>query len=780
MRLVMSVAKPPIEFIYTPRMPKKARRSFISKSLILKLAVVALVVMLAGLAWLDARVRSRFDSHQWQLPARVYARPVELYAGRVLSQRHVDQLLSLLRYREQSGAPTPGSYSRSGGTYLIHTRSFRDSDGGEPARQIRLRLADGRISALTRSDGARLPVARLEPMQIGSIHPGHSEDRILVRLADTPPMLHDMLLATEDRQFYEHHGLSFRGLARAMVANLRSGGLSQGGSTLTQQLVKNFWLTRDRTLSRKLLEMPMAVLLELHYEKPQIIETYLNEVYLGQDGSRAIHGMGLAAQFYFGRPLEELEPHHFALLVGMLKGPSLYDPRRRPERALARRNVVLQVSHEQGLLTDSEYQAYSARPLEVVPRGGAALYAFPAFVDLVRRQLARDYPPAVLSSEGLHIHATLDVLAQLAAEDALARVLEQRDPKAANKLNGAVVITAPDQGDVLAVVGDRVPRSTGFNRALDAVRPIGSLAKPAVLLTALEQPKRYSLATLVEDEPIEVPLAHGDVWAPQNFDKQSRGPIPLVQALAQSRNQAMAKLGMDVGLQPLILTLKRLGVQGNIPAYPSIILGSHPLSPFEVAGMYQPLATGGFRTPLRSITDVLDLAGEPLARYPVSADPVIDQGPAFLTQWAMIQVMRAGTGQSMLGVLPPDIVVAGKTGTSDGYRDAWFAGFSGNHLAVVWVGRDDNQPAGVAGSSAALPVWGALMAALPQRSLREDVPPGVEWVWMDADGQRRSAEGCDGALRYPMLTTSIPEAASDCGEDVSQGGIKGWFRRIFD
>src|SRR5690606_18954857 len=213
MRLVMSVAKPPIEFIYTPRMPKKARRSFLSKSLILKLAVVTLVVMLAGLAWLDARVRNRFDSHQWQLPARVYARPVELYTGRVLSQRHVDQLLSLLRYREQAGAPTPGAYSRSGGNYLIHTRSFHDSAGGEPARQIRLRLADGQISALTSGDGGRLPVARLEPMQIGSIHPGHREDRILVRLADTPPMLHDMLLATEDRQFYAHHGLSFRGLA---------------------------------------------------------------------------------------------------------------------------------------------------------------------------------------------------------------------------------------------------------------------------------------------------------------------------------------------------------------------------------------------------------------------------------------------------------------------------------------------------------------------------------------------------------------------------------------
>lgn len=761
-------------------MSKNARRPLISRRLLWQLALILLVLVMLGVAWLDARVRQRFDSHQWQLPARVYARPVELYSGRVLAERHITQLLALLRYREQAGAPTPGSFSRQGNSYLIHTRAFHDSDGGEPARQIRLQLAGNQISSLSGADGARLPVARLEPMQIGSIHPGHSQDRILVRLGDTPPMLHDMLLAVEDRQFYQHHGLSFRGLARAMVANLRAGGLTQGGSTLTQQLVKNFWLTRDRTLSRKLLEIPMAVLLELHYEKPQIIETYLNEVYLGQDGSRAIHGMGLGAQFYFGRPLNELEPHHFALLVGMLKGPSLYDPRRRPERAQARRDVVLNVAHEQGLLSDEALAAALARPLEVVPRGGGALYAFPAFIDLVRRQLARDYPPAVLSGEGLNIHSTLDVLAQLAAEDALARVLTQRDPQGVNQLNGAVVVTAPDQGDVLAIVADRQPRSAGFNRALDAVRPIGSLAKPAVVLTALERPKQYSLATLVADEPITVPLAHGDTWAPQNFDKESRGAIPMAEALAQSRNQAMASLGMEVGLEPLILTLKRLGVQGRIPAYPSIILGSHALTPFEVAVMYQPLATGGFRTPLRSITDVLDIAGQPLARYPVSADPVIEQGPAFLTQWAMIQVMRAGTGQRVLGQLPADLVVAGKTGTSDGYRDAWFAGFSGNHLAVVWIGRDDNQPAGVAGSSAALPVWGNLMAALPQRSLREDAPPGVEWVWMDADGRRRSAEGCQGARRYPMLVASIPEAASACGEDISRGGVRGWFRRLFD
>ncbi|MCH8542718.1 MAG: penicillin-binding protein 1B [Alcanivorax sp.] len=763
-------------------MPKKASSSFFSRGLLIKATLVFLVLLLVGLAWLDALVRSRFDSHQWQLPARVYARPVELYNGRVLDMAHIDRLVALMRYREEAGARTPGSWAREGDSLLLHTRGFRDSDGGEQARRIRLRISGGRVAGLANADGGAVSVARLEPMQIGSIHPGHSQDRILVRLEQTPPTLVDMLLAVEDRQFYEHRGVSFRGLARATVANLRAGGVRQGGSTLTQQLVKNFWLSRDRTLSRKLLELPMAVLLELHYEKPQILETYLNEVYLGQDGARAIHGMGLAAQFYFGRPLEELDTHHLALLVGMLRGPGLYDPRRRPERAQARRDLVLRASHAEGVISAAQLERALARPLEVVPREGGALYAFPAFIDLVRRQLARDYAPAVLSSEGLIIHSTLDVLAQLAAEDALAKALEARDPGSSNGLTGAVVMTAPDQGDVLAVVGDRRARSTGFNRALDAVRPIGSLAKPAVVQTALEQPRRYHLARHVMDEPFEVPLAHGQVWAPKNFDNESRGPIPMLDALAHSRNQGMASLGMEVGLDKVIVTLRRLGVQRRIPAYPSILLGSLELSPFEVAVMYQPLATGGFRTPLRSITDVLDLSGTPLARYPVSADPVLDQDAAFLTQWSMIQVMREGTGRGLLGVLPADITVAGKTGTSDGFRDAWFAGFSGNHLAVVWVGRDDNQPAGVTGSNAALPIWGQVMASVPQRTLRESPPPGVEWVWMDADGERTSAEGCGDARRYPMMKASIPSDSTNCGARRSDngGGIRGWFRRLRD
>lgn len=740
-----------------------------------RLALVLLVVAGVATAFLDAWVQKRFDSHQWQLPARVYARPVELYQGRHLSMEHLTRLLGLMRYRQDGRAASPGTYASQTGRVLLYTRGFSDSDGGEPARLLVLELRDNRLHSVTDS---RRPdeqiVARLEPVQIGSIHPQHDEDRVLVRLEDVPPLFVGMLLATEDRAFHEHHGISLRGLARAMLANIKAGRLHQGGSTLTQQLVKNFWLTRERTLTRKLVEIPMALLLELHYSKEQILEAYLNEVYLGQNGARAIHGVGLASRFYFGRPLEELEPHQMAMLVGLLKGPSYYDPRRYSERAMKRRDTVLFATYEEGLIDGATMAAARARALDVVPRGSAALYAFPAFVDLVRRQLARDYPEDVLSTEGLQIHSTLDVLSQYAAEASLARRLENRD-----KLNGAVVVTAPHQGDVLALVGDRQARRAGFNRALDAVRPIGSLAKPAVVLAALEA--GHTLAWPVIDDAVEVRMEGGQVWRPQNYDGESRGAMPLVDALAMSRNQAIARAGLDVGLAPVLSTLKRLGVHRDIPPYPSVMLGSLALSPFEVAVMYQTLATGGFRTPLRAITDILDKDGQPLGRYPVNPEQVVDEAEGFLMQWALRQVVLRGTGQYALRQLPADMVVAGKTGTSDGNRDAWFAGFSGDRLAVVWLGADDNSETTVSGASGPLPVWTDLMAELSRRPLLLAPPSGVAMTWIDADGRRLSGKGCKGAREYPIRDAYRPRERSSCGTvDAMQEGVFKWLRGLFD
>src|SRR5699024_3797122 len=500
--------------------------------LFLLVVAVGLVASVATLIWLDGLVQKRFDSHQWELPARVYANPVELYRGRVLSMEHMQQLLRYMHYRQEPGAPRSGTYQVQGNSVLVHTRGFSDSDGGEVPRKLRISIAGDSIATLLDVNGQAVSVGRLEPLHIGSIHPGHEQDRILQRLEQTPPLLIQLLIATEDRAFYQHHGISLRGLARAMAANVKQRGFHQGGSTLTQQLVKNFWLTRDRTIARKLLEMPMAVLLERHYEKEQILETYLNEVYLGQDGSRAVHGMGLASFYYFGQPLEELAPQHMALLVGMLKGPGLYNPKRSPQRAKERRNVVLTLAEENGILSAAVAEAARKAPLGIVEKGEAVLYAFPDFIDLVKRQLARDYQADVLSKEGLVIHTTLDVLAQLAAENAVTSLLNEKDPAAKKQLDAGVVLTAPDQGDVLAVVASRKPLTMGVNRALDAKRPIGSLAKPAVLLTALENDNKYHLGSLVDDAPITVNLAIGKTWSPKNADIISLGAITLTATLA--------------------------------------------------------------------------------------------------------------------------------------------------------------------------------------------------------------------------------------------------------
>jgi len=757
---------------------KKDKRRWFSWRLTAKLALVCVVLLIAGGVYMDAWVRQQFADHVWQLPARVYARPTELYDGRILSRSDLLKTLDLMRYRREQGAPVAGSYDTDGAVLEIHTRGFHDSDGGEKSQLLKVTVRHDEITGLSTSTGET--VARLEPLLIGSIHPGHSEDRVYVPLDKVPPLLVKMLIATEDQDFYHHHGISLRGLARALVADVRAGAFVQGGSTLTQQLVKNFWLTRERSIFRKLLEIPMAVLLELHYSKDQILEAYLNEVYMGQDGGRAIHGMGLAAQFYFGRPLEELEPHQLAMLVGLLKGPSYYDPRDHAKRARARRDTVLYIAEEQGVLSDAQYQRYRQRALDVVPRGASALYAFPAFIDLVRRQLARDYPAKVLDTDGLRIHSTLDVLAQLAAEKALSQQLAKRDPSG-DRLQGAVVLVSPAQGDVLALVSSRRPRDAGFNRALDAHRQIGSLVKPAVILTALEQPDKYSLATLIRDEPLHVKLKNGNVWSPQNYERDSLGPIPMLQVLVHSRNQATARLGLQLGLDKVRDTLQDLGVSEDIPLYPSILLGSIGLTPFEVAMMYQPLANGGFATHLRSITDVLDSNGQPLARYPVDTQEVIDPGPAYLVQWAMEQVVNQGTGHGARRMLPADLRVAGKTGTSNDLRDTWFAGFSANHLAVVWVGRDDNESTGLTGATGALPVWSQLMAALPERSLSDRLPADVKQVWMAPSGDKQSGEGCSGAVRYPMLKASIPEDSDGCGTatQVKKGVIE-WFKGLFD
>ena len=503
------------------------------------IAIVALGALAALLAtlWvvqLDRRVTREFQGRHWSVPARVYAAPLELYVGEPLSAGDLEEELHRLHYRRGDTASGPGVYRRSGNAFDIRTRRVRFVDEPRDPQLVSIHADASSITGMRQGDGSDLPVFRLDPPVIGSVFPIHGEDRLVVAPADVPPLLHQGIKVIEDRRFDEHHGVDVYGVMRAIWANLRAGRVVQGGSTLTQQLVKNYFLTDRQTLDRKVTEAIMAMRLEAHYSKEEILVAYLNEVYLGQDGDRAIHGFGLGSEFYFAKPLDELDVAEMALLVGLVKGPSYYDPRRHPDRALTRRDLVIKELAEAGLIDAAAAKRAASSPLGLRPPGGSYV---PAYIDLVRRNLKRDYAEADLAGAGLSIYTSLDPRAQAAAERALTQNLQRLDKRGHGAhLEGAVIVVEPNSGDVVAVVGGRDVGSTGgFNRALDARRPIGSLVKPAVYLAAIES-GRYTAASLIDDTLVELKLADGSIWAPQNFERDVNGKVTLARALAESLN----------------------------------------------------------------------------------------------------------------------------------------------------------------------------------------------------------------------------------------------------
>lgn len=768
------------------RSTRKQRRPMVRRSTLWWLVLGGAAMLLLYTAYLDFRVRDEFEGKRWSLPARVFARPLELYAGKALSPDELERELGLLHYRKASTPGQPGTYRRVGSTVRVRTRGFRFAEDIEPGRLLQVRFKDGVVESLQDAGaGVELTLVRVEPLLIANIYPQHNEDRVLIRLEDVPPLLIDALVSIEDRKFFEHHGLDLHAIARALYANVRAGRTVQGGSTLTQQLVKNFYLSSDRTLWRKANEAVMALLLEWHYSKEEILEAYLNEIFLGQEGQRSIHGFGLASPFYFERQLEDLDPEQVALLVALVRGASYYDPRRYPERARARRDLVLDRLAEQGLVSPVVADQAKSRPLGVVERRPSGVTPFPAYVDLVRRQLQRDYREQDLRSEGLFIFTNFDPLVQLQAEQALERrlgALEARGKLEPGQLQGAVVVATLEQGEVIALIGGRELRFAGFNRALDARRPIGSLVKPAVFLAALAQPERYTLMTRVDDGPLRVEQRGSEPWEPGNYDGEHHGEVTLLDALVHSYNVSTARLGLAVGLERVVGTLRRLGSERDIPAYPSLLLGAVDLAPLEMAQVYQTLGARGYRAPLRAIREVKDRMGETLQRYPLDVYRAVDPGAAYLVDAALHEVTVSGTGAALQQLLPAGLEVAGKTGTTDDLRDSWFAGFTGEHVAVVWLGRDDNRPIGLSGASGAMPIWARLIGGMRTAALRPPPPDGVEWVLVDPETGLRAEEHCQGAQSVPFIRGSTPEEWAPCAQGVG-GAVQRtfrWFQELFE
>lgn len=747
----------------------------------LKLSIVG-VVILAGFAiYLDAIVQEKFSGKRWTIPAKVYARPLELFVGQKLSKDDFLIELDALGYRREAVANGPGAAAVSGNTVDLNTRGFQFYEGADPAQQIRVRFSGDYVADLASGNGAKLAVARLEPLMIGGLYPKNLEDRILIKLDQAPPYLLDTLVTVEDRDFYHHFGVSPKSIARAFWVNASAGQMRQGGSTLTQQLVKNFYLTNERSLTRKLTEAMMAVLLEVHYSKQEILEAYLNEVFVGQDGQRAVHGFGLASQYFFSQPLSELKLHQVALLVGLVKGPSYYNPRRNPERALERRNLVLDLLEQQGVATAEVVAAAKQMPLGVTKTGSLADSSFPGFLDLVKRQLREDYRDEDLTEEGLRIFTSFDPILQMKSESAMSETFKRLSGrKGVDDVEAAMVVTNPETGEVQALIGSRKAGYAGFNRAIDAVRPIGSLVKPSIYLTALEQPSKYTLTSWVADEPFQVKGADGQTWKPQNFDHKAHGNIFLYQGLAHSYNLSSAKIGLELGVPNVFKTIGKLGVQMDWPAYPSMLLGAGALSPMQVATMFQTIANGGFNTPMRGIRSVLTAEGEPLKRYPFQIQQRFDPGSIYLLQNAMQRVMREGTGRSVYNVLPSSLNLAGKSGTTNDSRDSWFAGFSQDLLAVVWLGRDDNGKTPFTGATGALQVWTSFMKKADPLPLDMALPDNVVQVWVNAATGQGTDPSCPNAVQMPYIRGSEPAPGASCGGPAAAPAqevmdwVKGW------
>jgi penicillin-binding protein 1B len=757
------------------RQKASGKKSFGRKllSLAIKLSIIITVLLAGYLIFLDIKIIYKFEGKKWSLPAHVYARTLELYHGAPYTKKQLTTELELLGYQQQKHLDKPGSYHIIGPAILVHKRAFNFPDGTDPSRQLKITFSREGVDRITAEDEQAADLIRFEPLHIGGIYPRQAEDRILLQLQDVPEILINSLISVEDKTFYSHYGVSPRAIARALATNIKAGKRVQGGSTLTQQLVKNFYLSSDRKFSRKINEAFMSLLLELHYGKPEILETYLNEIYLGQSGDRAIHGFGLASYFYFERPLNELNTSQIALLIGMVKGPSTFNPRRNPDKATSRRNLVIDIMLEDEIITPEQAKQARQAPLGVTRYAATGPSRYPAFMELVRSQLKQNYQQEDLESEGLKIFTTLDPLVQDAAEEALEKRLSriEIERKLVKKsLQGAVIISSSDAGEVLALVGGREARYSSFNRALNAHRQVGSLLKPAIFTTALSQPEKYSMLTLLDDSPLQVRGQNGQVWEPQNYDNEFHGWIPLYYALAKSYNVASARLGLELGLENVLDTLTSLGISRKLPTYPSVLLGAAELTPIEVMAMYQTLAANGFHTPIRVIRSVLDVDNNILNRYPIRLQQVIDPAVAYLTTASMIEVMRNGTGQSFYSTFPQSTIVAGKTGTSNNFRDSWFAGFSNDKLGIIWVGNDDNEPTGLTGSSGALRVWTDIMKQTGIQSLRLAPPDNIEFAWIEQSSGRLAAEYCEGVVQFPFIRGSLPLDKADCIRDGASLG----------
>jgi penicillin-binding protein 1B len=757
-------------------MPRKPRRKVSrGRRLIVRTVLVGIAVgvaLVSGyLLYLDQLITNTFEGRRWSIPARVYAQPLELYPGLEFTADDLQLEFKRLGYRS-GRVDAPGSYVRKGDELRAVLRAFTFSDGVRPATEIVVHFQYHEIRSIE-ADEQAAALIRIEPPLIGSFFPSHGEDRLIVTPEDTPRLLTEGLKVVEDRNFDRHAGFDLRGIARAAWADLRAGDLQQGGSTLTQQLVKSYFLDNQRTLLRKLKELAMAVILETRFEKDDLLNAYVNEIYLGQDGERAVHGFGLGSQFYFNKPLTELDPAEIALLITVIRGPSYYNPFRHPQRARERRDLVLGLMREFGLLSAPQYTAAVRQPLALTRAARLGGGYYPAFLDLVRDQLGHDYDATELASRGYRIFTTLQPRVQDAAQQATAATLDRIETTRQmpqGELEAALLVSNTQTAEISAVIGGRKAGFQGFNRALNASRHVGSLIKPVVYLTALES-GAYNLASILYDAPLLPSETDKSGWAPRNFDGQVYGPVPLVRGIGDSLNLATVRLGQAVGVDQIAIRLADLAGIEQPPAFPSLLLGAVDMTPLQMLRLYSVFASGGFATPVKSVIAVEDESGATLNRYPLEVHQVADPVAVAQLNYALTMVMQRGTGGTSRYAQRG---VAGKTGTSDDYRDSWFAGFDASHLSVIWVGYDDNRESKLTGSAGAMQVWDELMANLHPTAITLAAPAGYQLETIDYATGGRSRPGCGDPVTIPIPYNARLANQPGCEPSLGER-IKQWF-----
>ncbi len=694
----------------TKKEKKKPTRLRRFTSFGLKLGLVGAALMAVLGIYLDGKIEARFDKPLWNLPAVVYSRILYLAPGEAVDIKTLEAELKLLNYEKVKDPKSPGEYSVSASRVEIYRRPFDFEDGFEPAQQVMVTFDGGSVSKLTQvKDRKERGFLRIEPKILGMLGIKESEQRIFLPREQFPEFLIDSLITTEDRDFYHHDGIAPMAILRAMVANLRAGRTVQGGSTLTQQLAKNLFLTRERSLWRKVQEAYIALLLDFRYSKDKLLEMYLNEVYLGQAQGQAIHGFPLGARLYFGRPIEELRIDQLAFLVGLVKGPSYYNPWRYEKRALDRRDLILRMMMEGNYLTASQYENAVSQPLDIQESAQISSHQ-PAYFDQLSNEINELAGGKFNRTEGLRVFTTLDPRAQELIEKSVVDKIKQLEDKTKVDLEAAVVIADRQSGEILAMVGGSRPGFAGFNRALQGRRQIGSLSKPAVYLTALAEPTKYNLATPIADNPIKLKDEAGKEWSPRNYDRKYRGSVPLLTSLAKSYNIPTVNIGMDMGLSKVIDTYFQLGVDPNhIKEVPSLLLGSFSLTPLEVTQMYQTLGNGGRLVKLSALRSIVNREGDVVYQHWPSASQTVSAQANWLTVFAMQETVKSGTAQ-FLNSLYPSVNLAGKTGTTDDNRDSWYVGLDGKEVVTVWIGRDDNKSAKLTGSSGALRLYADYLA----------------------------------------------------------------------